>query len=109
LDGRILLLREKSSEADSRKDNLEIILVIDKSQKLLEVSNLKDVRNRMKTYSECHTLNLRDEICWSNCVHGLKRLLNRDINDDLFTLSKVLRFTYALSRNAKNLLLTKCS
>lgn len=91
-------MREKSSEADSRKDNLEIILVIDKSQKLLEVSN-----------SECHTLNLRDEICWSNCVHGLKRLLNRDINDDFFNLSKVLRFTNALSRNAKNLLLTKCS
>ena len=102
-------MREKSSEADSCKDNLEIILVVDKSQKLLEVSNLNYVRNRLKTYPECHTLNLRDEICWSNGVHGLEGLLNRDINDDLFTLSKVLRFTNALSRDAKHLLLTKCS
>ena len=102
-------MREKSSEPNSRKDNLEIILVVDKCQKLLEVSELNDVRNRMKTYSESHTLNLRDEICWSNRVHGLKSLLNRDINDDFINLSEALRVTDALSRDAKYLLLTNWS
>jgi len=63
----------------------------------------------MRTYSECHALDLRDEICWSNRVHGLKGLLNRDINNDFFTLSKVLRLTDALSRDAKLKLLTNGS
>jgi len=63
----------------------------------------------MKTYSESHALNLRDEICWSNRVHGLKGLLNRDVNDDFIDLSEALRVTDALSRDAKYLLLTNWS
>lgn len=63
----------------------------------------------MIAYSECHALNLRDEICRSNRVHGLKGLLNRDINDDLFALSKVLWLTNALSRDTKLKLLTNGS
>lgn len=63
----------------------------------------------MRAYSECHALDLSDEICWSNRVHGLEGLLNRDIDYDLFTLSKVLWLTNALSRNAKLKLLTNGS
>jgi hypothetical protein len=63
----------------------------------------------MRAYSECHALDLRDEICRSNRVHGLEGLLNRDIDYDLFTLSKVLRLTNALSRDAKLKLLTNGS
>ena len=94
-------MRKKSSEAYSSKDNLEIILVVDESQKLLEVIDLNDVRNGLRSYSECHTLDLCDEICWSNRIHGLKGLLNWDINNDLFTLSIVLRVTNALSLDPK--------
>jgi hypothetical protein len=63
----------------------------------------------MRAYSECHALDLSDEICRSYRVHGLKGLLNRDIDYDLFTLSKVLRLTNALSRDAKLKLLTNGS